>query len=69
MVRITGITSISCVCADIWHVMCQILYKSEKLLDVVVHPWGSPFSYPLHFVSIGMDSSVINDVAEAFHPL
>jgi hypothetical protein len=55
-----------CVCTDIWHVMCQILYYSEKLLDVIVHPWGEPFSYPLHFV---MNSLAIDDGAEAFHPL
>jgi hypothetical protein len=59
------------VCTDIWHVMCQVLYKSEKPVDVIVHPWGSPFSYPLHLISISisMDSPGVNNMTEALHPL
>jgi hypothetical protein len=48
--------------------MCQILYESEEPLDVVVLPESSPLSYLLHFITVSMDSSVIDDMTEAFHP-
>jgi hypothetical protein len=49
--------------------MCQVLYEADEPLDVVVRPGGPPLSYPLHFVSIGVYSSVVDDVTEALHSL
>jgi hypothetical protein len=48
--------------------MCQILYESEEPLDAVVYPGSSPLSYPLHFISVSVDSSVVDDMTEALHP-
>jgi hypothetical protein len=47
--------------------MCQILYKSEELLHIVLVPWGTPFTDASHFVHVCMYTSIINDVAEAIH--
>jgi hypothetical protein len=47
--------------------MCQILYKAEESLDVVVRPGSPPLSYPLHFISVSVYSSVVYDVTEALH--
>ena len=49
--------------------MCQVLHKSEKSLDFVKIMGLSPVLYLLHFVSVGMDACVGNDVAKAVHPL
>jgi hypothetical protein len=47
--------------------MCQILYEAEESLDVVVRPRSPPLSYPLHFISIGVYSSVVDDMTKALH--
>jgi hypothetical protein len=47
--------------------MCQILYESEEPLDVVIRPRSPPLSYPLHFISVRVYSSVIDDMTEALH--
>jgi hypothetical protein len=49
--------------------VCQILYEAEEPLDVVVRPGGPPLSYSLHFISVSVDSSVVDDMTEALHSL
>jgi hypothetical protein len=44
--------------------MCQVLKES---LDIVICPWSPPLPYLLHFISIGMYSSVVDDMTEALH--
>jgi hypothetical protein len=48
--------------------VCLILYKSEEPLDIIIPPWSPPLSYLLHFISVSVDSSVVDDMTEAFHP-
>jgi hypothetical protein len=48
--------------------MCQILYEAEEPLDVVVRPGSSPLLYSLHFISVSVYSSVVDDMTEALHP-
>jgi hypothetical protein len=47
--------------------VCQILYESEEPLDVVVRPRSPPLLYPLHFISVSVDSSVVDDMTQALH--
>jgi len=53
------------VCQHVWHELCQVLNKSNKLLYLVQVARFSPLIYPRHLVCVCMDTTLIDHVPEA----
>ena len=51
-------------CANIWHKMGQIFYKTEEPKNLIMVPWDSPISDLCHLVRVGMYPICVNLAAK-----